>query len=76
MVLVSDKLSLLPKGRRIARGTRSIVMQNIVGSLIIKAAIMALDIAIAGFPLIISVVADVGVMLVAVLNALRTNLLK
>ena len=76
VVLVSDKLSLLPKGRRIARGTRSIVMQNIVGSLIIKAAIMALDIAIAGFPLIISVVADVGVMLVAVLNALRTNLLK
>lgn len=76
VVLVSDKLSLLPKGRRIAKGTRFIVMQNIVGSLAIKAAIMALDIAVTGFPLIISVVADVGVMLIAVLNAMRTGLLK
>lgn len=76
VVLVSDNLSLLPKGRRIAKGTRRIVMQNIVGSLVIKLAIMALDIAIAGFPLIISVVADVGVMLIAVLNAMRTALLK
>ncbi len=76
IVLVSDKLPLIPKGRRIAKGTRRIVVQNIIGSLIIKAAIMALDIAIAGFPLIISVVADVGVMLAAVVNAMRTNLLK
>ncbi|MDE7264751.1 MAG: HAD-IC family P-type ATPase, partial [Clostridia bacterium] len=76
IVLVSDSLPLIPKGRKIARGTRSIVMQNIIGSLIIKIAIMALDIAIPGFPLIISVIADVGVMLVAVLNAMRTALLK
>ena len=76
IVLVSDSLPLIPKGRRIAKGTRSIVMQNIIGSLIIKVAIMALDIAIPGFPLIISVIADVGVMLVAVLNAMRTALLK
>ena len=76
IVLVSDNLSLLPKGRKIAKGTRRIVFQNIFGSLLIKLAIMALDIAIAGFPLIVSVVADVGVMLIAVLNAMRTNLIK
>lgn len=76
IVLVSDKLSLLPKGRRIAKGTKRIVIQNIAGSLLIKAVIMALDIAIPSFPLIVSVVADVGVMLLAVLNSLRTNLLK
>jgi len=75
-VLVSDNLSALPKGRKIAKGTRRIVMQNIIGSLIIKAAIMVLDIAIPGFPLIVSVVADVGVMLVAVLNSMRTALIK
>ena len=51
-------------------------MQNIIGSLLVKLAIMALDIAIPGFPLIISVIADVGVMLVAVLNSMRTALLK
>ena len=72
IVLVSDKISLLPKGRKIAKGTRSIVKQNIIASIIVKVAIMALDIAIPAFPLIISVVADVGVMLAAVLNAMRT----
>ena len=72
IVLVSDNISLLPKGRKIARGTRSIVKQNIICSLIVKVLIMALDIAIPAFPLIISVVADVGVMLAAVLNAMRT----
>ncbi|MDE6597845.1 MAG: cadmium-translocating P-type ATPase [Clostridia bacterium] len=76
IVLVSDNLPLLPKGRKIAKGTRRIVFQNIFGSLLIKLAIMALDIAIVGFPLIVSVVADVGVMLIAVLNAMRTNLIK
>lgn len=88
IVLVSDNLQLLPKGRRIARGTRSIVKQNIIGSLIVKFAIMVLSIVIGlvpiviggvtitKFPLIISVVADVGVMLIAVLNSMRTNLIK
>ena len=76
IVLVSDKISLIPKGRKIAKGTRRIVKQNIIASLLIKVVIMALDIAIPAFPLIISVVADVGVMLVAVLNAMRTSLMK
>lgn len=76
IVLVSDNLSLIPKGRKIAKRTRGIVMQNIIGSLFVKAVIMALDISLAGFPLIISVVADVGVMLLAVVNAMRTALIK
>ena len=76
VVLVSDNLSLLPKARRVAKGTRRIVIQNIVLSLIVKFAIMALSIAIPTFPLIASIFADVGVMLIAVCNALRTALIK
>ena len=76
IVLVSDNIALLPKGRKIAKGTRRIVKQNIVVSLLVKAVIMALDIAIPAFPLIISVVADVGVMLAAVVNAMRTSFIK
>ena len=72
IVLVSDKISLLPKGRKIAKGTRRIVKQNIIASILVKVVIMALDIAIPAFPLIVSVIADVGVMLAAVLNAMRT----
>jgi Cd2+/Zn2+-exporting ATPase len=76
LVLVTDNLRLLPKARKIAKKTRSIVYQNIVGSLIIKFAIMALDIAIVGFPMIVAIFADVGVMLLAVLNAMRTSRIK
>lgn len=76
IVLVSDNLSLLPKARKIARGTRKIVIENIIGSLAVKFAIMALSIAIPSFPLIISIFADVGVMLLAVCNSLRTALIK
>ena len=76
VVLVSDNVSLLPKGRKIAKSTRRIVVENIIGSLLVKLAIMALSVALVGFPLIISVVADVGVMLIAVLNAMRTSLIK
>ncbi len=76
IVLVSDRLSLLPEARKIARGTRRIVVENIVGSLLVKLAVMALSIAIPSFPLIVSIFADVGVMLLAVLNALRTALIK
>lgn len=76
LVLVSDNLSNLPKAKKISKGTRSIVFQNIIGSLVVKFGIMALDIAVVGFPMIVAIFADVGVMLLAVLNALRTKLIK
>lgn len=76
IVLVSDNLKMLPKARRIAKSTRRIVVENIVGSLVVKFAIMALSIAIPSFPLIVSIFADVGVMLIAVCNSLRTALIK
>ena len=75
-VLVSDDLSKLAETRRIAKGTRSIVYQNIIGSLVVKFAVMVFSIAIPSFPLIISIFADVGVMLLAVVNSLRTALIK
>lgn len=70
MVLASDSLKGLPKAMRAAKKTRRIVMQNIVGSIAIKAALMVLS--IMGFvPLWAAVFGDVGVMLLAVLNSLR-----
>ncbi len=75
VVLVSDNIALLSKGRKIAKTTRRLVIENIAGSLLVKAAIMALSVFLP-VPLIVAVVADVGVMLLAVLNAMRTNLIK
>ncbi len=69
-VLISDNLGAIPKCIKIARKTRSIVKQNIVFSIFMKAAFMALGLA-GVLPLWLAVFADVGVMLLAVLNALR-----
>ena len=76
IVLVSDSLTSLSRARRIAKGTRSIVFQNIIGSLLLKFAIMILSVTVPGFPLIVAIFGDVGVMLIAILNSLRTSLIK
>ena len=77
LVLISDDLSALAKGIRIARKTRAIVLQNIVFSIAMKAAFMALGVIFADvLPLSVAVFADVGVMLLAVLNSFRVRAIK
>ncbi len=70
MVLVSDNLNALPKAIRAARKTRKIVLENIVFSIAVKAVLMALSV-VGMLPLWAAVLGDVGVMLLAVLNAMR-----
>lgn len=70
IVLMSDDLSLLPKGIQIAQKTHRIVIQNIVFALTIKALFLLLG-AIGIANLWTAVFADVGVMILAVLNAMR-----
>ena len=70
LVLASDNLSALPKAVKAAKKTRKIVTENIVFSIVVKVALMALS--VAGFiPLWAAVLGDVGVMLLAVLNSMR-----
>lgn len=76
VVLVSDNLSLIAEAKKVAKGTRSIVYQNIIGSLVVKFVIMACSVFIPSFPLIISIFGDVGVMLIAVANAMRAAFIK
>ena len=75
MVLISDDLSALPKAVRIARKTRSIVLQNILFSIVMKVTFMVLGVA-GVLPLWLAVFADVGVMLLAVLNSFRVRFIK
>ena len=72
LVLISDRLNGLPKTIKTARKTRRIVMQNVVFSIVMKGAFMALG-ALGVFPLWLAVFADVGVMLLAVLNSFRVR---
>ena len=70
LVLASDNLSALPKAVKAAKKTRKIVTENIVFSIVVKVALLALS--VAGFiPLWAAVLGDVGVMLLAVLNSMR-----
>lgn len=72
VVLMQDDLSGIAKAKRIAKKTMSVVMQNIVISLAVKALIMILSaLGITGMWL--AVIGDVGVAIVAILNAMRVN---
>ena len=70
VVLMDDQLKKLPLAIDIARKTMRIVRQNIVFSLFVKGMVLALGaFGIAGIWL--AVFADVGVMVIAILNAMR-----
>ena len=69
-VLMEDRLDRLPLAIRIARKTQRIVRENIVISLAVKGLILLMSVlGLAG--LWMAVLADVGVCLLAVANALR-----
>ncbi len=75
-VLASDSLSALPKAIKGAKKTKRIVTQNIMFSIAVKIALMAVSVAgtasgIFALPIWAAVFGDVGVMLLAVLNSMR-----
>lgn len=72
VVLMDDKPSKLCDAVRIARKTKRIVAQNITGSLIVKFAVLIFG-ALGMATMWAAIIADVGVMVVAVLNATRAG---
>ncbi len=72
IVFMGDELSLLPKTIRIARKTRRIVWQNIIFALAVKALVMILA-ALGVTNLWMAIFADVGVSILAILNAMRAG---
>ncbi|MEE1239135.1 MAG: heavy metal translocating P-type ATPase [Acutalibacteraceae bacterium] len=70
IVLMDDKPSKLSEAIRIARKTMSIVWQNIIFALSVKAIVLVLGaVGIAGMWL--AIFADVGVTVIAILNSMR-----
>lgn len=70
IVLMNDDIANLPLAVRIARKTRRIVTQNIVFALGVKIAVLALA-AFGIGNMWLAVFADVGVSVIAILNAMR-----
>ena len=70
IVIQTDNPSKLPIAMKIGRFTHKIVVQNIVGAILIKVAILTLGV-LGLASLWVAVFADVGVAFLAVLNAMR-----
>lgn len=71
VVILNDDLRKIPQSLRIAQKTRKVLWQNITFSLSVKAAIMVLG-AFGFANLWVALFGDVGVALLALLNATRT----
>lgn len=72
IVLMDDKLMKLPRAILISRRTMRIVRQNIVLALLVKAVVLVLG-ALGAAGMWAAVFADVGVLILAVLNAMRAE---
>lgn len=72
VVIMDDKLTKLPTAIKIAKKTMCIVRQNIVFAIGIKLAVMILSALHITSNMWLAIFADVGVAVLAILNALRT----
>ena len=74
VVLMQDDLASIKEGRRIAKKTMRIVRENVVVALGIKVGVMLLTALglMGAFAMWLAVFADVGVAMLAIINAMRT----
>ena len=75
VVVMTDDLNSVTDSIKIAKATRKIATQNIVFCLVIKLAIMVLGVLNLA-PMYLAIFADVGVSMLAILNAIRIFLFK
>ena len=75
IVLVSDSLAKIPMLLKISRKTMRIVYENVLFSILVKVIVMLLGI-LGMLDVWVAVFADVGVLILAVLNALRAFLVR
>ena len=70
VIITDDDISKVATAMKIAKRTKKVVIANIVISIAIKVIVAVLSIVVPNFPMFFAVLADVGVMLFAILNAL------
>lgn len=70
IVILNDKLFALPKMLGIAKKTKSIVLQNIIFAILVKVVVLVLS-AVGILGIEWAIFADVGVCVIAIINAMR-----
>ena len=74
VIIVDDNIEKVPKAIKIAKSAEGVAVFNIVFSLIVKASCLALlAIPGVGFTMLHAVIADVGTMIITLLNSLRSG---
>ena len=73
VIITDDDIEKVSLTYSVARRTKRTVIANIAFALSVKVLVALLDILLPGFPLFLAVLADVGVMLLTVLNSLRAG---
>lgn len=72
IIIMDDDIEKIPRAMKIARSARRVVMENIIFSLAAKLAVLILTV-FGVTSLLVAVCADVGVLLLTILNSLRAG---
>lgn len=75
IVVMDDDVRKIADTFKFSKKVRRTVLENIIGSLLIKASVMVLSVFIT-LPIYLAMFADVGCMLLAILNSLKNNKIK
>ena len=75
IIIMDDDIEKIPRAMKIARSARRVVMENIIFSLTAKLAVLILTV-LGVTSLLVAVCADVGVLLLTILNSLRAGRIK
>ncbi len=73
VVLTNNDLSKVPYLVKLAKRTRSIMLQNVIIAILVKVAVMVLGAVGVTTSLWVAIGADVGVLILAILNAIRNR---
>lgn len=72
VVIMDDNVDKIPLAIRIARKVKRVVLENIIFSIAAKASLLVLG-AIGLIPLYVAVLGDVGLLILAILNSIRSG---
>ncbi len=73
VIIADDDLEKIPMAIKIAKSTKKTIITNIALAIGVKALVTILTLSLPMFPMALAVFADVGIMLITVLNALRAG---
>lgn len=74
VIIMDDNIENVPRAIKISKRTHRVVMTNIIGSILIKLVILILlSIPALNFKMMYAVLADVGVLILAIINSLRAG---